>query len=770
MRNSSVAGLTALALTGGSLLSLATPAQAADATVLYVRQMSTACSDTGAGTLSQPYCSIAPAVARVTAGQTVDVGQGTYAERVTIANSGTPDQPITILASGVATLSGATAGFTVDGQHDIVVQNMRVNKVVDVPALDLRNASGITVRGGTYAMADVSTAPVVRLTAVTGSTLAQLTASGKAPVAGITMDAATSGVAVRSVNVLSWPTYNLVNDSVGVRVDGHGNTVLNNNISGFTGAAITLEPAAVEAVVANNQVNGGAGGGIHNRGATGTAITNNSVNNRCLDGIRVDGASTGVSVQNNVLTSNGLFGQTYCDPAAEPGAEIGVYGDAGKDTVVDYNNTYHHASPSGTAYSWNGTLMGLDAFRAASRQAAHDRDTASSTDRCDSANSAAPGYQTTDRSGFPRADVPSVANTGAGPVTYADRGAVEEIGNPTATFDTALDLGTGSVTVDASASNAGFFPIASYLFDFGDGTVVTQDEPVASHRYAAPGDYTVSVKVSATEGLSASAAQSVSVLRRTGAVGLLSLANLRYVAGENVRQGLLASQPALGAAGQFDLADAGNGQIALFSRAARRYVTGDGTLIPTSIAVTATERFALLPNADGTVSLRATASSRYVSAPSATSPLVADATTAGAAQKFYRVNVTDADRSFKAGANGKYVTADNAGTSPLIANRTTVGLWERFDLVDLGNGQLGVFAHANNRFVCADNGGVNPLIANRLSAGAWEKFTLVRNTDGTVSLKATVNSRYVTADSGGAKPLIANRTAIGPWEKFTLGS
>ncbi|WP_200208746.1 PKD domain-containing protein [Micromonospora coerulea] len=769
MRRPSLAGLSALALTGGSLLFLTTPAQAADATVLYVRQMSTACSDTGAGTLAQPFCSIGPAVARATAGQTVDVGQGTYPERVTIANSGTADQPITILASEAATLSGPSAGFVIDGQHDIVLQNLRVNKAVDVPALDLRNASGITVQGGTYAMADVSTAPAVRLAAVTRSTLKQLTASGKAPVAGVTMDAATTGVVVRSANVLSWPNYDLVDGSVGVRVDGPGNTVLSNNISGFTGAAINIGPDAANAVVANNQVNGGAGAGIHNRGAAGTAITSNSVNGRCLDGIRVDGASTGVSVQNNLLTSNGLFGQSYCDPAAEPGAEVGVYGDAGKDTVVDYNNTYHHASPSGTAYSWNGTLMGLDAFRAASGQAAHDKDTASSTDKSDSANSAAPGYQTTDRTGNPRADNPSVANTGAGPVTYADRGAVEAVGNPTATFDTALDLGTGSVTVDASASNAGFFPITSYLFDFGDGTVVTQDKPVASHRYAAPGDYTVSVKVSWSDGRSTSTTQGVSVLRRTGTIGLLALANLRYVAGENVGHGLLAGQPALGAAGQFDLADAGDGQVALFSRAARRYVTGDGTLIPTGITVTATERFTLLRNADGTVSLRATASSRYVSAPSATTPLVADATTIGTAQKFYRVTPTDADRSFKAGANGRFVTAESAGTKPLIANRTAVGPWERFDLVDLGNGQIGIFARADNKFVSAESKGTLPLIANRASVGAWERFTLIRNTDGTVSLKAAINARYVTAESAGAKPLIANRTAIGPWEKFTLG-
>ncbi|MDQ1727046.1 MAG: glucosylceramidase, partial [Frankiaceae bacterium] len=37
--------------------------------------------------------------------------------------------------------------------------------------------------------------------------------------------------------------------------------------------------------------------------------------------------------------------------------------------------------------------------------------------------------------------------------------------------------------------------------------------------------------------------------------------------------------------------------------------------------------------------------------------------------------------SFRAHANGKYVTADNAGSSPLIANKTAIGTWEQFDKV-----------------------------------------------------------------------------------------
>ncbi|MFC0029551.1 PKD domain-containing protein [Micromonospora chaiyaphumensis] len=768
MRNSSLAGLTALALTGGSLLSLATPAQAADTTVRYVRQTSTACSDTGAGTLAEPFCSIAPAVAHVSAGQTVDIGAGTYAERVTIAESGTADQPITIVMSGAATLSGPTAGVVVDGQHDIALQNLRVAKTVEVPALDLRNASGMTVNAGSLLMGDAAAVPVVRLTGVTRSTLTKIVAKGTGLSSAVSMDADTTGVVVRSGVLISPTDAGLADQSVGIRIEGPDNTVLNSTVSGFTGAAIAVGPGAADTVVANNQVQGGAGVGIHNRGAARTAITNNNVRGRCLDGIRVDGASSGVSVQNNVLTSNGLFGQSYCDRSAEPGAEIGLYGAAAGSTVVDYNNTYHFASPSESAYSWNGTHLGLAAFRTASGQAAHDRDTPYSTEAEDSANSAAPGFQATDGAGNARADNPRRPDTGAGPIPWADRGATEFLGSPLAWLQTKLDLGTRTVTADASGSTAGYVPITSYVFDFGDGTVVTQDKPVASHVYQTTGSYTVSVTVSGSDNRGNTTSQRVSMLRRTGTIGLLSLVNLRYAATSSVGQVVAADKTIPGADAQFDLADAGNGKVAVLSRAAGRYLVNSGAILPNSQAVTDEETFDLIRNADGTVSLRW--SGRGYVGVNASAQLVATATAIGTREKFYRVNVADADRSFKAGANGRYVTAESGGTKPLIANRTSVGPWERFDLVDLGNGQFGLFARANNRFVCADGTGTKPLIANRTSVGAWEKFALLPNADGTVSFKATVNSRYVTADSGGAKPLIANRTAIGPWERFTLGS
>ncbi|PWR05416.1 hypothetical protein DKT68_27060 [Micromonospora acroterricola] len=778
MRTSSLAGLLTAVLTGGALLGTTAPVQAAEPGTLYVRQNTpTGCSDQNPGTLALPFCSISAAAAIVTSGQIVDIGGGNYRERVTITTSGTPQQPVVFVSRSTSgNLVGATAGFVIDGQHDVVLQNLRVvgsDDGDDLPALDVRNSSGITIRGGGYGVHNPSTAPVIRFAGVTNSSVSQTTVTGPTAAVGITLDAASSDVDISATSVSGYTNQSLADRTVGVRIDGPGNTYVGGRIDGFTSAAVALGPGAAGTVVANNLINGGAGHGVHNNGAANTAITNNTIRDRCLDGIRVDGASSGVSVQNNILRLNGHFGQGFCGSGVD-GVEIGVYGGAVGKTVVDYNNADHYYADSPVIYAWN-TRMNLAQFRAASRQAAHDRETGNPREDIDSANSAAPGFQALDRSGTPRMDDPAVSNTGAGPITYADRGAVETIRPPAVSFDVTLDLGARSVKLDASASKPGLHPIESYRFEFGDGSGVTQSTPVASHTYANPGTYSVSVKAIGTDGRTDTSTQQVSVLRRTATVGLLALSNRRYVDGAGVPTGLVPSGPELGLAAQFDLADAGGGQVALFSHVTGRYVSrnsvggGPDWLHAMAQVVAAPERFSLNRNSDGSISLKAD-NGQYVTAdPGGSVPLSASRPTIGTWEKFHQVPVADANRSLKAKVNGRYVSADGAGSKPLIANGPAVSLWERFDVVDLGSGQVALFAHINRRFVSADGAGAKPLIASAPAASLWERFTLVRNSDGTVSFKAAVNGRYVSADGAGAKPLIANGPAISTWEKFTLG-
>ncbi|MFF5054248.1 PKD domain-containing protein [Micromonospora sp. NPDC000663] len=776
MRKSLFSGLVTIVLTGGALVGTTVPAQADTPTTLYVRQNPAAnCSDAYPGTLAQPFCSIGAAAAIVTAGQTVDIGGGVYLERVNVTASGTPQQPIvftTNASSNSATLSGATAGFVIDGQHDVVLQNMRVFGSAGVPTVDARNSSGVTIRGGGYGLNRPANSPVIRFAGVTGSSVSNTTVIGYASTAGVAVDAASSDVHILGATVQGDASYTAADHTAGVRIDGPRNSYVGGQVHGFTDAAVALGPDATGTVVANNLISGGAGHGVHNNGATDTAITNNTIKDRCRDGIRVDGASSGVSVQNNVLITNGYFSQGYCDPAFLDGVEIGVYDGAVGKTIVDYNNAHHYYNDSPQIYAWN-TRMSLAAFRAASGQAAHDRETGQAPDSYDSANSAAPGYPELDRTGQQRIDDPTVPNTGAGPVTYADRGAVETIRTPVVRFDIGLNLENRSVTVDASASTPGLAPIASYEFSFGDNSVVTQAGPIASHTYTNPDHYTLSIRITGTDGRSTTRTEDISVLRRTGTVGLRALSNRRYVSYETGGV-LLPNQAEPSTIAQFDLVDAGDGRVALFSRAVGRYVGLSEfdavTVVARSTRVRSQEQFTQVRNSDGSLSLQAMNTAQYVTAdPGGTLAMSASSPTINTWEKFLQVNLPDVNTSLKAKVNNRYVSADGAGAKPLIASAPTASLWERFDVIDLGNGQVGLLARVNNKFVSADGAGSKPLIASAPTASTWERFTMVRNSDGTVSLRAAINGRFVSADGAGSKPLIANGPAISTWEKFTLG-
>jgi PKD repeat protein len=78
---------------------------------------------------------------------------------------------------------------------------------------------------------------------------------------------------------------------------------------------------------------------------------------------------------------------------------------------------------------------------------------------------------------------------------------------PTARLSTSCTNLACSMTGDTSSDPEG--AIASYLWDFGDGTGSTQADP--SHTYAAAGSYPVSLTVTDSNGVTATASQTVTV-------------------------------------------------------------------------------------------------------------------------------------------------------------------------------------------------------------------------------------------------------------------
>ncbi len=346
---------------------------------------------------------------------------------------------------------------------------------------------------------------------------------------------------------------------------------------------------------------------------------------------------------------------------------------------------------------------------------------------------------------------------------------VPEFVQPTARLFVAPVTGTdGTVQVDASASTG--FAFTSFRFDFGDGTVVQQSTGPAEHTYTVGGVYTVTVTVTDVLGRTSTATGSVTIALVQARTSLLA-ADGRYVTAESAgNQPLIANRTVRGAWETFDLVGLDADDVALFSLANGEYVGGDpnvGTdvIIANQPNLAGALIFHVVHGANGAFALQEKQTGGYVSDNNGTAPLSYNRSVIGPWEQFHQT-VAGVTGNFRAGANGKWVTAESAGAKPLIANRTSPGLWETFDAIDAGDGYLAWYSEADGRFVTAESAGTQPLIANRSTIGDWEKFTLLHNADGSTSLLAHANGKYVTAESAGSQALIANRSTIGTWEEF----
>jgi hypothetical protein len=484
-----VAALAAGALTAGTMLVVAHPASADVPTQLYVNNTAAAnCSDSGPANQEQPLCTVAAAIAIVSPGQTVNV-TGTYTERVIVTKSGEPGSPISLKGAGVARLNG---GVTVDGQHDVSISSVSVFKAPGTVGVTILDSTRLELKSVSVYLTGTEPSPVagVQLIGVTASTLLGIQVNGRhSP--GVSVDAKSTG------NVLNSVRSYLTNSGIGLDVSGSANTIERFATSSYVGAGLSINPGADDNVVVNSSIGMGNGVGIRNSGADRTALTNNTVSAACATGIRVDGDSTDVSIQNNILSGNGNAAYNTCDKTVTDAVGIGVHDGAVGHTTIDYNSVFN----SSRLYAWGTPEPTLAGFRAASGQGAHDLQVAlGDTANRDSANSAAPGFPAKDVAGTPRVNDPTVPDTGAGPISYADRGTGEAYWAPSAKLTLTVTNRGADVTVDASVVAYGWTPVASYRFDFGDGTIVVQATPVATHTYAQPSDHQVSVTLTDTNG------------------------------------------------------------------------------------------------------------------------------------------------------------------------------------------------------------------------------------------------------------------------------
>jgi len=505
-------------------------AKAVSGTTLYVDRSNPSCSDTGSGTILAPYCTIGAAASVVGAGQTVQVAAGTYPEAVTVSTSGTSSAPIAFTAApgATVTLSGRVNGFSISGRSWITVNGFNITTTSD-RGIYVSSSSNITISNNhvSYSGSPVSglTKSGIYLTNVSDSLVAGNTADHNT-YAGIELVGSSTRDEVRG-NTTFANASGYSRRAPGIRAyQAPGNTIDGNVTHDNEDSGIECYSGSNNTLIYDNVSYNNGDHGIDNYVTTGQRIIANTVYRNVTAGINVEGGSTGATIANNISVDSGINSpRTSSDIRVENGSTSG--------TTMDYDLV--HLSTASTLLIWNSVsysslasfrsatgqeLNGIDADAGWVNQGAGDFHLTAGSSAIDSANSGASGQPDLDVEGNGRYDVPATSNTGVGPRDYDDRGAYEfqsgESGDAPPAASLVVSPSSGSVpvaaTADASAStDTDDTPIATYTFDFGEGTIVgPQAEPTADHVYGSVGNFTVTVTVRDTAGLATTATVTVS--------------------------------------------------------------------------------------------------------------------------------------------------------------------------------------------------------------------------------------------------------------------
>jgi parallel beta-helix repeat protein len=220
--------------------------------------------------------------------------------------------------------------------------------------------------------------------------------------------------------------------------DAPGNLILRNRVHDNAYSGLHVQASANVRSIQNRSWNNGADG-FHAVATTGMSFIGDVAYRNYRDGFDVDLGSSGTTLSGCIGAVNGLIGlgfDLYVDSTATTGlaSDDNLLWNPSGRWPVRYGNTSY------TTLAAFGAATGHDtrSVQADPRFAAPD-----SGDFClawgspaiDCANSGVAGWPVTDANGTPRHDDPATANSGLGPVAYADRGALEYV--PAGTPDVA---------------------------------------------------------------------------------------------------------------------------------------------------------------------------------------------------------------------------------------------------------------------------------------------------------------------------------------------
>src|SRR5271166_4178839 len=311
-----------LGLETGLLMATGDTFASASTTILRNYFVATNGSDRNPGTISQPFRTIAKGVSMLTAGETLFVRSGTYAESLqnTIPGGTSWSNPVTVEAypGDAVTIrppSGASFGLYFSGTNEqyIVVKGFTV---------DARNVAvdAVKITGGQSSRGAASHIEIANCEIEDSPQQGILTTDGADHNQFINLSVHNNGLNWHQHGMYIATSYNLVdscdvhnNAGYGVTLDSVGSTIRNcklhdNATAGAWGAGIIVSSESSNTQVYNNLIWNNNGGIQVDYGVSNTSVYNNTVyNNTKLyighdpsPNIYVGPGSTGAIIRNNI--------------------------------------------------------------------------------------------------------------------------------------------------------------------------------------------------------------------------------------------------------------------------------------------------------------------------------------------------------------------------------------------------------------------------------------------------------------------------------------
>jgi parallel beta-helix repeat protein len=408
----------------------------------YVDKTMGACSDSGPGTAARPFCTLTKGVSRTTAGYTLYIGWGSFAETIRPIASGTAAAPIRITAwpgRSPTIGSGLANGANISGRSYITLSYLRFSGTVG-DGIYVSASNHITVTNNTVSgagrPAQSQTAAGISVRGSTAS-LVRWNNVHHNNGSGIFLTAGTTGTTVLG-NSVSFNAEGWRRNGTGINVIAPGNAVLRNSVHNNEDSGIQFYTGGNNNLAALNVTYNNGDHGIDNFNVTGGRIISNTVYRNCASGLNVEGTSGNYQVVNNIAVDNAVYPAYKGISCARRAGNIGIWDSAPASTTVDHNLVW--LTKSGVMYSFGTSYTSLAAMKTARQQEAHGVQAdprfvnaagwnlrlLAGSPAIDRGHSGVSGAQSTGLAGNPRIDIASVANTNAqGPRRYDDLGAYE---------------------------------------------------------------------------------------------------------------------------------------------------------------------------------------------------------------------------------------------------------------------------------------------------------------------------------------------------------